>query len=175
MGLAIGNSEKYVDWDVVIPTGNINESVQRLLPGMHDMITIPSRSYVIDDNDPDETIRIAGERNRLIDPGIFNSGLKKDEIDKIKALKDTPTAKDYLSVEGRKPLLVIHPVYLRDNPKHKEIQDRFNCDDNYLLGFAVGFPKSGDGIMVKYKVNQRKFEEMQQERDEMEDDEYDED
>ena len=171
----IGSSEKYTKWDVVVPTGSKSESVERILPGLDSPICIPTRSFKIDEKGDVKTIKIAGERNRLTDPGIFNSGLALDDIKKVRATKDTPTAKDYLSVDNRKPLFVIHPIWLKGgNDKEQiRIQKEFGDNGNYLLGFAIGFPKSGDGVMVKYKVNQRKYEEMMQDRTNMEDDEYD--
>ena len=70
-------------------------------------------------------LRIGDNNNRLIDPNIFNSGLTREQMDMARAnemRREIETGKpssrgltvtDYLSIEDRKPLLVIYPIELQ--------------------------------------------------------------
>lgn len=157
-------------WDVVVATGNIEKDTRYFEFGNK---KIPSVKRKFDDlkeeNEP--FVRIAGTNNKLMDPGILNSGLDFKTINEIKnkTYGKTPSAKDYLERRSR-PIFVIYPIDLKvdaGNVKKTEIKKQLG--DNFLIGIGIGFPYSGEGISITYKLNKRMQEQLKKERELMED------
>ena len=192
-GLAdyIENSEIFYWWDVVIATGTSERFNNRYGIGWK----APRRSFHVDDGD--SFVRIGGVNNRVLDPGILNTGLwlteqQKEAILRQKNLhsqkKHTDlTAIDYLRKRDD-PILVIYPLDLivdiskkeKASPeqeakileKKKKVKDAFG--DNPLMAFAIGFPAKESKVMVNYRMNKIKIAElnrgMEVDDDEEEDD-----
>ena len=138
----------------------------------------------------EEIVRISKNNNRLIEPGIFDSGLdsnqleeaKKSATDRAKANKKekvTLIARDYLSVKGRKPLLVILPIKLtcdkNDSDEDKiikeEVIQKFN--GKYLIGIGIGFAGKDEKVMMTYKINLVKYKELMNKYNDEEEEEND--
>lgn len=163
----IENSNEFKKWDIVIATGDESNKKWYFCK---EEIPMVMRSFNV--RQSEDYLRISGHSNRLSEPGIFNSGLSKEEIEKIKKEKHGSQliARDYLSVKGRNPLLVIYPLLLSDiteASKDNNVDDEFeekikrNFDEkNVLFGFAIGFPGSESKEKVKYRVNLIKLSEM---------------
>lgn len=166
-------SSKRLDlWDVVIATGREEKEGSNIIFnfGGQQIISV-KRSFKI--RSDDIFVRIAGNNNRLMDPGILNSGLSSDLIERIKLAANgkTPTAKDYLK-ERVYPILVIYPIDLNPiSDSERKIKDDLKGD--LLIGFGIGFPYNGEGIAIRYKLNVRKQQELAREREEMEDEDDD--
>jgi len=178
----IRESEQFPDWDVVIATG---ESVRIKEIGFH-QISVPSRTFHLGEAE-ENFIRIGGSNNRIIDPGIFDSGVgltskKREELlqekqsrfpgKKINNLSST----DLLS-QRENPLLVIYfldlqiddSVSLVERDACVAIKEAFGSD--LLAGFAIGFPAKNSMVLVKYRANKTKLEEVMREEEEFEEDE----
>lgn len=158
-------------WDIAIATGR-DEKDDNSVPFNFGGYSINSvkRSFEVRPNE-EKFIRIAGSNNRLMDPGILNSGLSKEIKEEIrdKSVNKTPTAKEYL-MHRKYPILVIYPIDLiTDTPEKLNIKNSLNGD--LLIGFGIGFPSNGGEIRVTYKLNVRKQQEMEKRREEMEDEE----
>lgn len=174
----IASSNEFNKWDIAIATG---EDSNQKWYFCKEEIPMVMRSFNV--RQSEDYLRISGHANRLSEPGIFNSGLSKEDIEKLKKEKHGSQliAKDYLSVKGRNPLLVIYPLLLSDiteASKENNVDDEFeeqikrNFDEkNVLLGFAIGFPGSETKEKVKYRVNLVKLKEMNNdiEEEDMED------
>lgn len=167
----IENSTIFPHWDVVIATGDSKGIPNYLgVEGLHAV----ERSFHIKPND--SFIRIGGANNRVLEPGILNAGLWLDDDDKKRILKeknelhpqDPPyqelTATDYLKRRSV-PILVIYPIDLKIKPddsdyaKKQEIKASLG-DGNPLLAFAIGFPKKESAVMVTYRANKVKLDEL---------------
>lgn len=166
-------SERLSVWDVVIATGHPDGSKTFDFGGKN--ITPVKRWFEYRNDDQEPFVRIAGNNNRLMDPGILDSGLDNETIDEISenvAPDKTPTATDYLK-KRKYPILVIYPINLRtdtDNPpKDYKVRIKENLGGEYLIGFGIGFPYNGEGISITYKLNIRKQQELEKERERMED------
>ncbi len=174
----IRTSKAFPFWDVVIATGDATDIKYRGIRAV-------SRSFRKQTGD--KFVRIGDDKNRIIDPGIFVSGLTTDEYNEAKeycgnrrekdgkSREGTITVPDYLSVKSRNPLFVIYPIQLKvaeKSPSDDEIKivEHFGTEEA-LFGFAVGFPKKETAEKMTYKANKRKIEEIQQGRDEPEVDE----
>ncbi len=155
-------------WDVVFATGfDDKESAPFIFGGKK--INPVKRSFEY--RDGENFVRIAGNNNRLMDPGILNAGLDNETIEDIKisvGKGKTPSAKDYLT-KRKYPILVIYPIDLLTNCIESKKRIKQAIGSNYLIGFAIGFPNSGDGISIKYKLNPIKIQELEREREESED------
>ena len=106
-----------------------------------------------------------------MDTGILNSGLDSNTIDEINASSSgkTPTAKDYLK-RRKKPIFVIYPIDLKvDSGDINKSEVKKQLEDNFLIGIGIGFPYNGEGISITYKLNKRMQEELERERELMED------
>jgi len=136
----ISQSQLFPFWDIVVANG---DSDKKWTIGK---VTVNAaiRDSVVRENE--DFIRVGGGNNRLIDPGLFNSGLSKSQIDKLGSGK--LTAKDYLSINDRKPLLIIYPMDLQQN--------KISMDNCVHIGFALGFPEKGRSEKAKYRVNKIK-------------------
>jgi len=164
----ISKTDKFDKWDVVIAKGS-SESHKMQISNYS--IPAAKRSFEVRKNE--NYIRISGSNNRLLEPGIFNSGLTKEQIEQIKKDRKTPIAKDYLGVSGRKPLFIIYPVELFERgevngeEKQRILQEYSN---EIIYGFGIGFPGKDDEVKIKMRANQRKIEELTKHIEEDEDD-----
>ena len=170
----IYDSKDFPLWDIVIATGDSDTDWYFC----NKNISPATRSFVV--RQDEQIIRISGSNNRLVDPGIFNSGLSSEQISKVKEYAKIKhpdkgiIASDYLSVENRKPLLVIYPISLKIDENDKEIKEKVKnafADKKVLLGFALGFPGKDKKAMVKYRANQIKIQQMQMDFEDDEDEE----
>ena len=166
----IRNSTAMPEWDLVIATGDKNTKLQ---PGeisewnyFGTPIPLVTRSFEI--NPGEGIIRISGNKNRLYEPGIFNSGLTKEQLEQVDENVKTHQgtnriAADYLNVT-RRPLLVLYPLRLNKDVK------KANADEleairivNYgepLFGIALGFPGIFTNERVTYVLNKVKIEQL---------------
>lgn len=165
------SSEIFNKWDVVFATGREDEEDNSYFDFGGKKIPSVKRSFKV--RDEEEFIRIAGTNNRLMDPGILNSGLDEKILEKIKNETEgkTPTAKDYL-MHRVYPILVIYPIDLKTSTDNERTTKEKLFGD-LLIGFGIGFPHNGEGISVKYKLNIRKQQELENRRAEMEEDDDD--
>lgn len=189
----ISNSSIFPYWDVVIATGASTEIPQFM--GVENLRAV-TRSFHIRSKS-DLYIRIGGNNNRVMDPGIFNAGLWLSEAQKELILAEKKpnakgkipndlTARDYLERRSV-PLLVIYPIELLTRCSDDEIraypdvmQRKLKIKTDFgvsspLLAFAFGFPKKEDGVMVKYRANKRKIDELSRDIEVDDDDEGTED
>lgn len=122
------------------------------------------RSYDVPDDDK-TVIRMSRQRARLGGRADAKNGLRKNEIPS----GDDIRAQEYL-IKGRNPLLIIYFVDpdnrdLSDEEIHsgvssikEDIKVKLELRTrkyNYLVGFAIGFPKKDDAISenIMYTVN----------------------
>lgn len=174
------NSKEFKSWDIVVATGSKTNPHKWLFCSKELPLSLRSFNYRTDES----FIRISGGNNRLVEPGIYNSGLSQEQKNKAKIIAHTapkphnnPVASDYLQVR-EKPLLVIYPLELQSMHKEdglsEEIASKFN-DETIALGFAIGFPGTNNKVMVKYRANARKLKELSGDIEDEEDEEvYDE-
>ena len=165
----IENSDLFLSWDVVIANGDSKEPCK-----LNGEITIPvdmvKRSFHTDDEE-DLYIRIGGSNNRVMDPGILDSGFReKIAGKKLEILKNKPlnkkgqpfkdlTARDYLR-ERDCPILVIFPIDLKTAGDSEKENIKGTFDDNPLLAFAIGFPEKQEKVMIRYRINKVKIKEL---------------
>lgn len=130
----IGDSDVFEYWDVVIATGD-SLKYQNIM-GV-DNLKAATRSFHTTGSS-DEFVRIGGTNNRVLDPGILDSGEEKLSSERKKELLaqkniglqpgqkpyNELTAKDYLR-ERERPLLVVYPIELLTKVSDKEISARF--------------------------------------------------
>ncbi len=198
-GLAeyIENSEQFDSWDVVIATGDSKkESFPNIFPNRR--ITCVQRSFHIK-GATDEYIRIGGSNNRVMEPTVFNAGLWLTEEQKRYILeeKNKDASEDkvsqYLSItdylrERTDPILIIYPIELNDKLTSSENDDwseeekialgqekKQICESltKPLMAFAIGFPAKQGPVMIQYRANRIKLQEL--EHSETNDDEEGED
>lgn len=174
-------------WDVVVATGESShvKSIQGCsLNGSTRVFRLGAQN--------ENYIRLGGTNNRIIDPGIFDSGViitskqKQDILSKkLKRHPDKPseqlTATDWLKLREN-PLLAIYYIDLKIDDKNLTLADRekyvstketFGSD--LLVGFAVGFPARESKVLVQYRANLIKVEELASDDDEFDEEElYDE-
>lgn len=174
----IKDSAAFPVWDVVFASGDSTE-----IPylGQNSVIRFFRKSV------SDKFIRIGDANNRIIDPGIFVSGLDVEQI-KIakqhceerrerqgKSREGAITVPDYLAVQNRNPLLVIYPIQLKlpkDKPTSEEEQVvKLFGREVPVFGFAVGFPSKESADKLTYRANKRKIQEIEASREEPEVDE----
>ena len=136
----IENSDVFEYWDVVIATGD--STMYPDFMGV-ERLAATTRSFHTA-NASDKFIRIGGHNNRVLDPGILDSGFvprlkKREEMLAAKnagvkageeKYKDL-TATDFLK-EREYPLLVIYPIELKVDASEKETIARFNSDSDEL-------------------------------------------
>lgn len=165
----------YSKWDIVFATG-IENNLKYTIPGTDTEITSIQRRFEI--RDDEKIIRISKNNNRLVEPGIFNSGLSDEQIDEAKKTalnrekrKDnpktnpTPIAQDYLGVKNRNPLLVILPITLTpdDDDSNETIEKKkklMNSFEGCLMGFAIGFAGKDGNVKMDYRINKVKQAEL---------------
>ena len=179
----IKESPIFPTWDVVIATGESSNT--KSIQGR----SLPSAVRVFRLGSSDETyIRLGGTNNRIIDPGIFNSGViikpeqKQDILSKkMKRRPDKPpdqlTATDWLKLRER-PLLVIYYIDLKIDDKNLSLAERekyvatkeaFGSD--LLVGFAVGFPARESKVLIHYRANMIRSEEFKSDEEEFDEEE----
>ena len=125
----------------------------------------------------DPYIRIGGSNNRVLDPGIFDTGFDAKQNKQKELRKETKggdlSALDYLEIRT-KPLLVIYPIDLKTDltPSERDRQPEFSQSekdeicalrtqikkevdntDTPLVAFAFGFPKKESAVRLKYRAN----------------------
>jgi len=155
----IFQSQLFLNWDIVIATGESNKKWFFL----GQTINIPKRTSV--HRPGEDFIRIAERNNRLIDPGLLNSGLTQNDIDRLTQLLGHPptSSVDYLALENRNPLLIIYPV--------DAVTDGSSIVDWIFMGFAVAFPAKGKSEKVAYRMNKIKYAELANILDDRDEDE----
>jgi hypothetical protein len=179
----IKESKIFPIWDVVIAVGESSHA--KGIQGR----SLPSSVRVFRLGSSDEDyIRLGGTNNRIIDPGIFDSGVvitseQKQEIlsKKTKRRSDKPsdqlTATDWLKLREH-PLLAIYYIDLKIDDKNLSLADRekyvatkeaFGTD--LLIGFAVGFPAHESKVLIQYRANLIKSEELNSDEDEFDEEE----
>ncbi|MEG1566964.1 MAG: Z1 domain-containing protein [Anaerovoracaceae bacterium] len=177
----IRNSEVFPTWDVVIATGDSHNFSKFLdVQGLKAV----ERSFHVK-NRSDNYIRIGGSNNRVMEPGILNSGLWLSEGDKNsillskRASSDNEVASelsatDYLRKRNC-PIFIIYPIDLKTEPNNNEIvalgekrdvieEYKKNLKNSFgselpLMAFAFGFPFKESGVMVNYRANRIKLDE----------------
>ena len=176
----ISESCAFPSWDIVVASGeaeNVYFEGQRAVA--RSFRKSPGEKY----------IRIGDTNNRIIDPGIFVSGLNsvQHEIAKLhceerrekqgKSREGAITVPDYLAVETRNPLFVIYPIQLKtvreeEKPteEEKRVVDMFGTESP-VFGFAIGFPSKESAEKLTYRANKVKIHEIEESRDEPEVDE----
>ena len=153
----IENSDIFHLWDVVIATGESDVPFKGKQAA--------TRSFHVSDNET--FIRIGAGNNRVLDPGILDSGLTDSEKEEIIARKaavpgkknPSLTAIDYLKVREY-PILVIYPLDLITGEDDTKIAIKGNYGDKPLLAFAVAFPEKESSVKFKYRINKVKMDEL---------------
>ena len=131
-------------------------------------------------------IKVGGANNRILDPGIFDAGLDLSSEDKEKILKqkaiDDPgkqhtslTASDYLRIREY-PILVVYPLIFLDQKGDPDstIEETFG-EQVPVLGFAIGFPAKESKVMVNYRINKVKLDELNRLHDDEDEGAYEDD
>ncbi len=168
-------------WRVVIASGDGNSS-DFLTSKFKYKNTI--RRFEVKPNE--NYIRVSGNKNRILDPGIFKTGLNQTQLDKVKEItnsrvqknkdkgiinsKDT-TASDYLALKEIHPLLVIYPIQLNkpersSDSKIEKVNDVYLEEfykinkSNLFIGVALGFPSREGKTIIKYLANIRMIDQI---------------
>ncbi len=189
-GFFEGNSNLKT-WDVLIADGDENNTnCFTLFNGrkVHNLI----RTFTY--NKDSDLIRISGGKNRVLSPNRFAAGLDKITLDTIvrknreerikrqesmgRSVTETYIAEDYLKVDGRKPLLIIMPISLRNDSKTKiyvselEKNHDVSINNTTFISIGIGFPGSkGKECRVNYclnKIKQKELEQEEEDEDELE-------
>ena len=112
----------------------------------------------------------------MLDPGIFNSGLTKEQIKEVKdhAKGKTPIAEEWLKSPNRNPLFIIYPVQLKREKETSEEKEKIlkEYENKIMFGFGMGFPSRNNEVKIKFRANKRKIEELTKVFEEDEDDDY---
>ncbi len=140
------DSDNFPVWDVVIATGTSNSGMR-----FHDLHPVVRSFHMKGEND---FLRIGKGNNRVLDPGLFNAGLW------IKT-NETLSAKAYLE-KRTTPILVIFPIDLKieDNDEAWKIKAKESLQGEPLMAFAYGFPGTKGKVMVKYRANAVKINQL---------------
>lgn len=181
----IKGSTIFPEWDVVIAKG---DSLQTVLV-QERQIRSSVRVFRLGASG-ENYIRLGGSNNRIIDPGIFDSGVnitpdqKQDILSKKKKRRpgkpsDQLTATDWLKLRER-PLLAIYYIDLKiddsnlslaDREKYVTVKEAFGSD--LLAGFAIGFPARESKVLIQYRANLVKLEELNSDGEDFEEEELD--
>lgn len=169
----IDSSKIFMEWDVVIAEGDSKESsfFSYLEPKGKECSIAVQRQFHADES----YFRIGRHNNRVMEPGIFEFGMTKDEIECAKNERKGKNVivEDYLHHRER-PLLVIYPIDLKteedltrnqkelgvkasEDLNKKSAKDLLNGEK--LLAFAIGFPGVDSKERLVYRANKRKIEE----------------
>jgi len=158
-------SNNFPEWDVVIATGDSGRCSQ--IQG--EELPATERTFRLGTSD-ENYIRMGGQNNRIVDPGIFNSGvtITPEERQEMLAKKksrnadkpaDQLTATDWLKLRER-PLLAIYYIDLKiddaklslsERDRYVAVKEAFGSD--LLVGFAVGFPSKEAKELIAYRKN----------------------
>lgn len=159
---------EFDNWDIVFASGKRSDKTYKC--NGYEIIA-PIRSFVYEEHST--VIKIGGSNNRMVDPGIFNAGLSQEQKEQAKLnavmlynqglrRKKDVIARDLLDIKGRKPVLVIYPLDIKandpTNDSAKNIEKKFK--DELLYGFAIGFPGKDFKVIVKYRANKIKLNEI---------------
>jgi len=179
----IAESKQFKFWDVVVANGKSNQKY-KVTSGVS--IIAVERSFHLGKGE--NFIRVGGSNNRIIDPGIFNSGLdlSKEFTDDFLMRKNVAnpgknyqelTAKDYLKIRI-KPLLAIYPIDLKNDKdedceamKTEKAKIKENFGPELLIGFAIGFPEKESKAILRYRANKVKLDQLTRNIDVDEDEE----
>ncbi len=158
-------SKNFHEWDVVIATGDSDRKIyvqDKPLPAAE-------RTFRLGSSD-ENYIRMGGSNNRIVDPGIFNSGViisteRRKEILSSKKSRnadkpaDQLTATDWLKLREY-PLLAIYFIDLKIDVTEPSmiLRDRYVATkeafgSDLLVGFAVGFPSKESKERITYRAN----------------------
>jgi hypothetical protein len=179
----IAESKLFPEWDVVIATGDSNSTVTIQNHEIHVVV----RTFRLGASD-ENYIRMGGHNNRIIDPGIFDSGVQITAEQKQKILSnkaqrradkptDQLTATDWLKLREC-PLLAIYFIDLKiddknlglsERDKYVAVKEDFGTDT--LIGFAVGFPKKEAKELLTYRGNLIKANEVYADEEEFDEEE----
>ncbi|MCL2703429.1 MAG: Z1 domain-containing protein [Defluviitaleaceae bacterium] len=175
-------SKIFPEWDVVIASGDSIKKVE--IQGLS--ISAPERTFKLGDAD-ENYIRMGGSNNRILDPGIFDSGINLSDTQKEKILSakklrrngkqpNQLTARDWLKLR-EKPLLIIYYIDLKIDDS-KPIAEKDRCiavkeafGSDLLLGFAIGFPEKEAKLLLTYRGNLIKANEADPDDEEFEEEE----
>jgi hypothetical protein len=166
-------------WDVVIAEGDSERTVRIQDKHLH----AAERTFRLGSSD-ENFIRMGGTNNRIVDPGIFNSGvtITKEQRQKILSEKksrnadkpaDQLTATDWLKLREH-PLLAIYFIDLKikidDNEPSIALRDRYvatkeSFGSDLLVGFALGFPSKEARDRIIYRANLVKADEINSDED----------
>lgn len=177
----VKRSEIFTTWDVVISSGDS----ENMFYGQKQNI----RSFRKRVGEP---IRIGDTNNRLINPGIFESGLTQEQMLEVKKNAESRVAangkgdpaqyvsSDYLKIRDRNPILAIYPIELRAvkgeppaTDEEKRVVDLVKKRGG-IVGFGIGFPAITSNERVVYRLNKIKQREMEKTQEPEEDNEFDE-
>lgn len=164
----IENSQVFPYWDVVVATGDSTD-----IPDYLDIKGLKAVKRRFHIRGGDDLIRIGGNNNRVLEPGIFNAGLWLTENDKKMIIDEknrltphdppftTMTATDYL-LKRQVPILVIYPLDLQAEKNNVEQEKvKINIGNGQaLLAFAIGFPKKESEVKLVYRANRVKLDEL---------------
>lgn len=156
----IQQSQLFPLWDIVVATG---DSAKKWTLANFEF-NIPLRTS--EHRDEEDFIRVAGQRNRLIDPNILNSGLSDKQMSDLIVHcggHQPRTVTDYLSLQNRKPLFVIYPIDLQENGR--------SIDECIYMGFALAFPNKGKSEKTLCRANKVKYLETTMPLDDKDEDE----
>ncbi|MBQ8784512.1 MAG: Z1 domain-containing protein [Alphaproteobacteria bacterium] len=164
----VEESDIFFEWDVVIAGGDSDISVDFA----DNKVNASLRSFYTENEE--DFIRVGSNNNRILDPGILNAGLNDSELAIIKQKKN-PTAKDYLDGVRKKPIFIIYPIDLKvDISQREENEDiatkekiidlkqktKNALEHKLLIAFAIAFPKKESKVMIKYRANKVKLDEL---------------
>ncbi len=160
------NGDELKKWDVAIPTGNSKNSIW-LRDDME--LKYPTRIFsVINDG---KILKMNGAKNRIGASSDGKFGLTKEQLDKMKDLKEQElnnvndskgkqewSQRDYFKKIKRNPLLVIYFVELSIG-KNTDDEEVLQMVENYkgkpVVGFGIGIPELSDEKTkyAKYMLN----------------------
>jgi hypothetical protein len=175
-------SKVFQEWDVVIATGSSEKKVFIQEYGLF----ASERAFNLGSED-ESYIRMGGSNNRILDPGILDSGVvitpeQKQKILSEKKprrsgkLSDQLTARDWLKLREQ-PLFVIYFIDLKINDS-QSLAERDRCvavkeafGSDLLVGFAIGFPEKEAKMLRTYRGNLIKANEVYSDDEEFDEEE----
>lgn len=147
----IADSDIFTQWDVVIATGDSQKHPAFM--GVEGLRATTRSFHTAGASD--KFIRVGGSNNRVLDPGILDSGLThltKERRAEILAQKNIArkaagkpeqkelTATDYLK-EREHPILVIYPIELKTEVSDNEVKARFGSVTEEYRAIIAGEKK----------------------------------
>lgn len=179
----IAESELFPKWDVVIAAGGRDSIREFSIQG--ETLLAPVRTFHL--GEPDENyIRMGGSNNRIVDPGMFDSGVnitpgqKERILSRKRIRKDGKqpqqlSANDWLKLREC-PLLVIHFIDLKIAEeqiaeRERSVSTKEAYGSDLLVGLAIGFPAKEAKELLRYRGNLVKVTELNNEDDDFEEEE----